>query len=50
VQSPGILKNPRFVARGTMTREGKLVAASDVLDVLDNQEGAQQLGLDWARA
>jgi hypothetical protein len=40
----------RFSASGSVTREGALVAASDVLDSTADENAAQDLGLDWARA
>lgn len=49
-QPSGILEHPRFAASGTVTRAGKLIAASDVLGVLDDEEAAQHLGVEWARA
>ncbi|SDI70948.1 hypothetical protein SAMN04487926_12274 [Paraburkholderia steynii] len=39
-----------YGASGTVTRAGKLAAASDMLDVVETDEAAQQLGLEWARA
>lgn len=49
-QQGGILEQERFASSGTVTRAGKLVVASDVLDIVDDEERAQQLGLEWARA
>ena len=49
-QQGDILEPTRFASSGTVTREGKLVVASDVLGIVDEEEAAQQMGLDWARA
>lgn len=37
-QPPEVLEHPQFAASGTVTRKGKLVAAPDVLRVLDDEE------------
>ncbi|WP_434666673.1 hypothetical protein P5W99_37250 [Paraburkholderia sp. A3BS-1L] len=49
-QQGGILEPERFASSGTVTRAGKLVVASDVLGIVDEEVIAQQMGLDWARA
>jgi hypothetical protein len=39
-----------YLASGTITRDGKLVQASDVLGTFDTEAEAGLAGLDWARA
>jgi hypothetical protein len=40
----------RYGASGTVTRAGKLVATSDVLGIMEDEEAARHHGLEWARA
>ncbi|MGT2476524.1 hypothetical protein [Paraburkholderia terrae] len=49
-QPPDMHEHPLFAASGTVTRAGKLIAASGVLGVLDDEDAAQQLGLESAHA
>lgn len=39
-----------YAASGTVTRDRKLIEASGVLDVFENESAALQVGLAWARA
>ncbi|ACC76505.1 hypothetical protein VOI32_33040 [Paraburkholderia caribensis] len=45
-----IPERERYSASGTVTRSGKFVEASGILDVVDSESEAEQLGLEWARA
>jgi hypothetical protein len=40
----------RYVASGTVTKDGKFAEASGILDVTDSEIEAEFRGLEWARA
>ncbi|EIF31640.1 hypothetical protein BCh11DRAFT_07170 [Burkholderia sp. Ch1-1] len=39
-----------YAASGTITQNNRVIEASGVLGFFDTDEGAQQAGLEWARA
>ncbi|SKC69470.1 hypothetical protein [Paraburkholderia hospita] len=45
-----ILERERYASSGTVTKGGKFVEASGILEVVDSELDAEQLGLEWARA
>jgi hypothetical protein len=49
-EQPGVFERERYAASGTVTKGGKFVEASGILEVVDSEPDAEQLGLEWARA
>jgi len=49
-QQDNLLEHERYAASGTITSGNKLIDASGVLGVFDNEQDAQDAGLAWARA
>ncbi|MFL9936015.1 hypothetical protein P0D88_44895 [Paraburkholderia sp. RL18-103-BIB-C] len=49
-QQEDILLPECYAASGTITKGGKLIEASGVLDYFESEDEAQHAGLDWARA
>ncbi|SKC69422.1 hypothetical protein [Paraburkholderia hospita] len=45
-----ILERERYAASGTVTKGGKFIEASGILGVVDTEEEAEHMGLEWARA
>lgn len=45
-----ILERERYAASGTVTKGGKFIEASGILGVVDTEEEAEHIGLEWARA
>jgi hypothetical protein len=45
-----ITEGGRYLASGTITRDNKLVEASEILGSCETEEEARLVGLGWARA
>jgi hypothetical protein len=40
----------RYASSGTVTKGGKFVEASGILDAVDSESEAEHIGIEWARA